>query len=146
MSAAELIALAERCEAATGPDEAISAGIEVMLQRPLYPDAAVIKLGKFPSAAAMRTKGRRGWRAYGIFFQRVRYTSSFDAAMTLVPVGLSFEVRASGIGDKGQALVWDPMTQPGFSSHRSWRVTGCASPALALCAAALRARAASAGQ
>jgi len=69
------------------------------------------------------------------------YTASIDAAMSLVPDGLSFEVRSSGIGDKGQATIWDPMTQPGLSSHRQWNVKGCHSPALALCAAALKARA-----
>lgn len=67
------------------------------------------------------------------------YTASLDAAMSLVPEGLSFEVRSSGTGDKGQALIWDPMTQPGLSSHRQWRVTGCATPAMALAAASLRA-------
>lgn len=71
-----------------------------------------------------------------------RFTASLDAAMTLVPGGFSFEVRASGLGDKGQATVWNPMTQPGLPSHKSWTVRGCNSPALALTAAALRAIAA----
>jgi hypothetical protein len=67
------------------------------------------------------------------------YTASLDAAMTLVPEGMSFEVRRSGTGDRGQATVWCPLHAV---SIREWRVTGCASPAHALCAAALRARAA----
>jgi hypothetical protein len=74
--------------------------------------------------------------------QRIkRFTASLDAATSLVPEGLSFEVRSSGIGDKGQALVWDPMTQPGTSGHGQWRARNCATPELALTAAALRARA-----
>lgn len=67
------------------------------------------------------------------------YVTSIDAAMTLVPENLSFEVRRSGTGDKGQATIWNPMKAP---TAEEWRVTGCSNPALALCAAALRAHAA----
>jgi len=65
------------------------------------------------------------------------YTASIDAAMTLVPEGWSFEVRSSGTGDPGQASVWNPMRAPG---HEEYRVSNFATPALALCAAALKAR------
>lgn len=62
-----------------------------------------------------------------------------SAAMMLVPEGLSYEVRRSGTGDKGQATIWNPMCVPGDPSEV--RVVGCSAPALALAAACCRAMA-----
>lgn len=76
------------------------------------------------------------WR----FYNFTNVGAWLDAAITLVPEGMSFEVRSSGLGDKGQATVWNPMTQPGLSSHESYRVNNCSGPAIALTAACLRAR------
>jgi len=63
----------------------------------------------------------------------------------LVPEGMSWEVRASAVGDKGQARIWDYMRQPGFKGGSlpgggDIVVTGCATPALALVIAAIQAR------
>jgi hypothetical protein len=110
--AATLIALAERCEQATGPDLEIDARIEAQL------------VGwKFD---AMRESG------YAVRdFEAPAYTTSLDAAMTLVPEGCSVHA----------------FFQPRKIGHKV--EIGCghvcekaATPALALCAAALRARAA----
>lgn len=68
------------------------------------------------------------------------FTGSIDAAVTLVPADLSWEVRQSGFGDPGQAAVWDPMKRPRNNDVRI-TINRPASAALALCAAALRARA-----
>lgn len=75
-------------------------------------------------------------------------TASMDAAVALVErvlPGWSWEARRSGTGDSGQAMVWNPMTQPGTTQWESFRVTGCASPSLAILSALLAALAAKDG-
>ena len=68
------------------------------------------------------------------------YTASLDAAMTLVPEGLNWQVGTQG--NKGEAawslveaLTYNPDTFNGISIY-----VDAATPAIALCAAALRAR------
>ena len=74
------------------------------------------------------------------------YTASLDAITGLVEAArpvMSYEVRRSGAGDKGQATIWNPARSP--SAGYDIRVTGRPSPALALCEAFCRAMAEKAG-
>jgi hypothetical protein len=120
----ELLALAIRCEQATGPDREIDRDIGLMLG--LYDNPE--DLGCFDDTAEAVVGGG------GQTFAPPAFTASLDAAMTLVPEGWSGTAtkRANG---KGLAEV----DRPGSLRKVSWAAT----PALALCAAVLRARAAS---
>jgi hypothetical protein len=69
-----------------------------------------------------------GWKALATW-KGVSYTASLDAAMTLVPDGQNFN------------LFWRAEEGAGFAGVDG-SSTKAATPALALCAAALRARAA----
>jgi hypothetical protein len=69
-----------------------------------------------------------------------RYTASIDATVALVErclPGWSWECRASGTGDRGQATVWNPSRAPG--NNQEQRAYNCASPAIALLTALFRA-------
>ena len=125
-----LLALAARCEAAEGPsrelDEAIVQGV--------YPELDI------------RRDGPDGlWRAHGSTMGRAcllrveDYTASLDAALTLVPKGwrwsLDYTQRAP-YQDCGCAALFAPgdgIKPPDVPE------TYARTPALALCAAALRA-------
>ncbi len=115
---ATLTALAARCEAAEGPsrelDEAIVQGV--------YPELDI------------RRDGPDGlWRAYGSTMGRdcilrvEDYTASLDAALTLVPARAMW---AAGVDEDGMGCADMPQ-------HRM--LVHARTPALALCAAALRA-------
>lgn len=61
------------------------------------------------------------------------YTASLDATVALVEKALpgwSWECRASGTGDKGQATVWNPMKAPGRNDEQ--RAYNCPNPSIAL--------------
>ena len=143
--ASKLLALAERVEKETGPDRELDADVFMAFGRDQpfrgrfqawnCPNNHEIEHGMSMDQAI--AAGCPTWRAANLFHTPT-YTASLDAAMTLVPEGWSFEVRCSGTGDRGQASAWNPMKAPG---HEEVRVMGCATPALALTAAALRARA-----
>lgn len=102
-----LLELAERCEAATGPDRDLSIEITDALD---------------PSDRV------RGYPDY---------TASVDAALSLVPEGydaLDLKFGPRGADEpKWRAIVWMPSRNVGWDAD-------AATPALALCAAALRAR------
>src|SRR5882724_6994373 len=100
--------LAERCERATGPLRELELGIHETL------------FGRGYTTNWFQTDGSRV----------PRYTTSLDAAMTLVPEGASFEVGVSD-GLHGASVSFDSDNMP--------NATIAANPALALCAAALRA-------
>lgn len=121
MPPADLRALAVRVERLTGPDREVDA--EIAFATGGGTSLLPVLSGSNIVAASLDCP---------------RFTASLDAAASLVPKGWSYEVRCSGTGDRGQALIWNPMRAPGHQEHR---VTGCATPALALTAAALRARA-----
>lgn len=110
--AAKIAALADRCEAATGPDREI--------------DRAIIDAF--------------GWRNdHGVpippgYIGIPAYTASLDAAMTLVPKGAP-EWNVEGWGSP--SAVHDGRLSTGWVSGA--RRVYAATPALALCAAALRA-------
>ncbi len=65
-----------------------------------------------------------------------RYTSSVDAAATIVPEGLNWAVWSDGTGRVYRPV---PGTNEVFSDH-DHRSSGAATPAIALCMAALLAR------
>jgi hypothetical protein len=113
---ATLLALAERCEQAAGPDRELDKDISRVL---------------LPAAAEGITRSRYGW-SYRVFgpsgwddewLETLPYTASLDAAVTLVP----------------EWCGW--MVMKNVAKVGRWPKRG-ATPALALCAAALQARAA----
>jgi hypothetical protein len=113
---ATLLALADRCEQAAGPDRGIDAEIARFLILAGAEDIA---------------RSRYGWSYF---------TASLDAAVTLVPEG-----RAWTLGQNIHHLYWqaniNALNDDG--NPTSFGFGGpCNYPALALCSAALRARAA----
>ena len=110
-TAAELIALAERCER-----EEPSAALNFAIWEAVYARRAPV--GTFEE-----------WVAPA-------YTASLDAAVTLVPDGWSWFCEGPA-SISAAAHIWNPSARAS-AEYRSLAKT----PALALCAAALRARAA----
>ena len=133
-----LLDLADCCEAATGPDDRLDASIEVAIQLHAYPDAAVVTIGERPAAAALRGSSGRGWRRYGLIFQRHFYTSSLDAAMRLLP---DTEYDITNLYGVARAHV-----EMGNEYGGHHGTNECGSMPLAFCAAALRARHYAAGK
>lgn len=119
MSAA-LIALAERVEALAGPCRETDAWVFNAI-------CCNGRTGEFPDQTA--------WVAAAIKFNwnTGRFTSSLDAAMTLVPEGEEWSVHRVEYDNKGCPAAIVNMSLPQVLA---------ATPALALTAAALRARAA----
>lgn len=109
----ELLKLAKRCEAAIGPDRELDAAIAIANGSKAVVSYGHPALGNFYRAPA--------------FFKH--YTASLDAAMTLLPDRAWWSVEAQPLGS-GKYL----------SECGDERVASAVSPALALCAAALRAR------
>ena len=122
-----MMELAERCEKAMGPDRKIDAAICRLIDLPrceepdCLPDVFERIIGRVESG---------DWdQDPDVAF----YTASLDAAMTLVPEGWYWQV---GQGNHAWAAVYENPIPP------ATRVDPiAATPALALCAAALRARA-----
>lgn len=130
-----LLELAARVEAAEGPDRVLDAEVaEAIGYRRVFP------------RGPCRDPDRRRWvddRGMGIGWLDgsdhfpPRYTASLDAAMTLVPEGWEWSLEA-----EETEMVWpvlSPWTHRCQMGHLIDREA--ATPALALCAAALRARA-----
>jgi len=123
-SEAELLALAERCEGASGPDNELSAAVWLHLPE----------------------QEGHAWKHGGDKFKHAHqiagcgfipdYTASLDAAISLVPEGLWAE---GSLSSPGQLEVHGPCTFDPIG--KGWAAT----PALALTAACLRARAATMG-
>ena len=127
--------LAERAESATGPDRELDGLIAVAVNHGSLPGAVKI-------APEDETTRRRGWVLHTFngrrsWHQAPRFTASIDAAMTLVPEGLVWNVMTD-FGLPGRARLWGSVL-PGQVKDRGWSADG-ATPALALCAAALRVR------
>lgn len=131
MSKEQLLALAERCEAATG----------------LRDDIATLQL-KHEIATAMH---EQGWHPAACLRQ---FVSSIDAALTLVPegwwvAGLYFchpdfrsENDREWCAELAGPVTWAVVDREvGEEPHFPSKSGTAATPALALCAAALRARA-----
>lgn len=131
----ELRSLARRCEAATGADRSIDGDIAAALA--LHPPALTIRGNRQPELFKDNAPGlhAKTWLA-------PNFTASLDAAMTLVPEGFHInnmcEMRYIG-GDRpysAQVDNWqDTETKRGTRKNGLGRTY-----ALALCAAALRAR------
>jgi hypothetical protein len=133
---AGLLDLAARCEAAGKPSKALNREIALAVgwvrQTPsearrsnpawFHPDDC-----RDGHVLMDSLHGTTMWR------EPLDYTASLDAAMTLVPDGWHFSLHANG-GDLSRAAVY------GFAPKPDDWCYG-ATPAVALCAAALRARA-----
>lgn len=123
-----LIELAERVEAAEGPCRLLDAEIGAYLQRERVRAAghagSAIRADEQDPGHITESLGCGWWAP--------RYTASIDAAMTLVPEGWNFEVDR--IGGRGGAVVNKSVLS------RDAFIAQAATPALALCAAALRAQ------
>ncbi len=112
---AELLALAERCERATGASYDLEKAIGVAMHGPIVPKP---------------------------------YTASLDAAMGLVPEMWCVEALGQHYDGPNRGkwrcsiYIRNPGLGPKSCTSDPWAAAGpCATPALALCAAALRARA-----
>lgn len=132
----ELNELADRLEAATGPDREL--------------DKEMHKL--FCEVPELAPKNHSyGWREEKTYWwcdigedQRTprktitpkRYTSSIDAAMTLVPDGWETAIYLGGVNANVQMETEEMRQKMGFFPIDATAVT----PALAICVAALRAR------
>jgi hypothetical protein len=106
--------LAERCEKATGPDRELALSILCAV------DPEHWTMGCNPSARDP--------------------TASLDAAISLVPEGWTYQAYQ---GPSGQPHKWTLRTIADGDAYYTEREGKAATPALALCAAALRARGAS---
>jgi hypothetical protein len=129
---ADLLELADACEAAEGPDRELDCAIAVsaanFFEIPPRYDGGPIGYGYHDAKGAEIHPGHGGDQMVPA------YTASIDAAMTLVPEGCDVTLdREKGFG---AALVFDTL---GVDTIGAARAT---TPALALCAASLRARAA----
>jgi hypothetical protein len=120
-----LLSLAEQAEAAAGPDMALDAEIALVTGWERMPE----KL--------------HAWKSPDGIYDRclISFTESLDAAMTLIPPD-AFKKVAVGSGTKRAfaQLIHHPGGPFGGIKRPSIYVTA-ATPALALCAAALKARA-----
>jgi hypothetical protein len=105
-----LLTLAERCERAAGPDRELD--VDIAEQVSLWTQQLTAP----------------------------DFTTSLDAAMTLVPEGLEWGAGTYGNPDTEGPWAWCATQQQ--SAECEFGYSRGATPALALCAAALRARAA----
>lgn len=113
----ELLRLAERCEQAEGPDREIDVEIARTMR-------VTVWLRNVEDTANYETTY---WR----------YTSSIDGALSLVPEGAFWRVGHDGEGPDPSMFRADVLHTPGSGHH----IARAATPSLALCVAALKARA-----
>ncbi len=127
----ELLALADRCERAKGPDRELDERIGM--------------------AIGLKRTMRVGHECLGndrvVRILCPAYSTSLDAAMTLVPKDCLAMVRHLWDGDNraGQAVLNSYVSSREEADGKMWAagfIAVSATPALALCAAALRAKAA----
>lgn len=131
--------LLARLEAATGPDRLLDAEIDCAVRfpdlRPAEPDDFAGKYGYSPGNIKVDTG----------FLMSASYTRSIDAALTLVPDGCGWSAGWGQIlPDKpmGEARITRNAHFIGYDANYDVIVkANAATPALALCIAALRARA-----
>lgn len=124
MSRAELLALAERVEALSGADREVDAKVALAVGYKTWPDGYG-EGNEWEDPSGNRLPRARGWGA-----QPPAFTASLDAAMGLVPEGPGWWWVVNGA--PSAAVGHAP--EPAHFAH-------AATPALALTAAALRARA-----
>jgi hypothetical protein len=139
MTRETLLGLADRCEQATGPDRELDCEI--------WADANDLKLEWQGNCLVAGIEGVIGWIDPGEHSRNFStnrsatgpaaipaYTASLDAAMTLVPEG--YNGRLGWCKGAGYAELFNVAAGEGKGETHA-----AATPALALCAAALRARA-----
>ena len=125
-----LLALAARCEAAEGPDRELDARIALARgwvrewNNQWWPPHII---------AEARRRKRSKWYC-GKYEPLPRFTASLDAALRLVPEGCEWVLWSN----RGARVVRFSLSAPPLEYEGS---ALCATPALALCAAALPARA-----
>lgn len=139
---AALLALAERCEAATGADRELDCAIMDALS--LWPEGWTRYEGREPMGSGsvyyLHPSGRPEWHV------AFSYTASLDAAMTLIGSDVFWHLGNDGEGPDPSLfkarLLWFTSDHPHSLRQRRALATA-ATPALALVAAALSALAAS---
>lgn len=119
----DLLSLAARLEAAEGPDRELDAAISMAIGS--------------VSRGALPCKG--GWVVDGKPIAAPKFTASLDAAMTLLPEGSLWAFGSMEDGPFARVL-W-PNADGTYTGN--YLEVSAATPALALCAASLKARAAS---
>lgn len=126
--------LAEACEKAEGPDREIDARIWCALNGKKY-KAHFGAYGKPGMIQVEYTEPPRRTRCVTHDYNHaLPVTASIDAAMTLVPEGFSFGAGRDNIVPGPEGWAW-------VSNEEDYQLVRAATPALALVAAALRARA-----
>lgn len=152
----DLASLIERLERATGPDRELDLTIQVAI----YPDGDIAKLMQF--RRGLDGKIGMAWDIWGnsgsvVFEKRdahgncyfnggyplPNYTSSIDAAMTLVPDGCSIVLNIFDVATKPERIHTARVHISSFRVRGEWSpgvLADSATPAIALCIAALRAR------
>jgi hypothetical protein len=129
----KLMALAERVEAAEGPSYALDCEI----WDATYPGERQARFDKMCSEGPYR--GRLGPADMDGYVQPLRaFTASIDAAMTLVPEGWGFKAEHN-MGHGTTFTVGHVGANKMYDRPEGW--AKAATPALALAAAALRAKA-----
>lgn len=135
-----LIGLAERCEGARGPDRELDAEI-------------ALALGIVLEREGNHLYGHRDFSVlvlddpYGDSRELAAFTSSLDAAVSLIPTDGSMNMLdVNFTWEPGKPEVWPAATVRWYPPHKSapdWhaQVSGGRNAALAICAAALHARA-----
>jgi hypothetical protein len=145
----DLLKLAERCETATGPDRELDALIWCALNGKKY-------IGHHQAYAAYRSHSPETQVEFTEPPKRERLvstgkalphaqpvTASLDAAMTLVPEGAHGSHWGINSSDRrnGTAIAYVTLYDLPSGDEQSPATCEAATPALALCAAALKARA-----
>lgn len=135
----DLLELAARCEVAEGPDRGLDVRISDALGGDFWPldgcghfDDWVVPIGREWVSVSRHPRGyimTTGDRMV------LRYTASIDAAMSLVPETECCCLSGNDLRD-GRSLATVSIKRGEVRSASVWAAT----PALALCAAALRAR------
>lgn len=134
----ELLRLAERVEAATAPDRELDARIAVAIYSDSgHADPRDNTHARFPSPSDECAPGTYWISAFSGLSLRTAdpFTASLDAAMTLVPEGWDWSAGTLGNGKGGHSFM-----RPAGRHYPRVEVDA-ATPALALTAASLRARA-----
>jgi hypothetical protein len=143
-----LLALADRCEAASGPDTELDAEIALAAQELPYsipPKQAATKRLVTDCDGTIRIL----WEAveprltsYVAFnYNPLLFTASIDAALTLVPEGHIVALTNCGVNDPTSPDLGRATAVIGASSDIGTEPVEAATLALAICAAALRAKA-----
>lgn len=130
---AQLLALAERVEAATGADRLLDAQIWLAVAMGEIQSGIARASGIWPKGCSEEEWSRR--ESLWITDNAPRFSASLDAALALCPQGHWWNVG------QDTDFAWANLTP--WGTDKTIEALNCATPALALCAAALKARAAS---